>query len=67
MVDGARSGVSGYFKFGDDVACFGQLCRLVEDDHGVRIEGEGSERARVAYASEVNGKLVYTVGKGVQG
>ena len=34
---------------------------LVEDQHGIRIEGEGSERARVAYASEVNGKLVYTV------
>lgn len=27
----------------------------------MRIEGEGSERARVAYASEVNGKLVYTL------
>ena len=34
---------------------------IVEDDHGVRIEGEGSERARVAYASEVDGKLVYTL------
>jgi hypothetical protein len=34
---------------------------IVEDQHGVRIEGEGSERARVAYASEVNGKLVYTL------
>jgi hypothetical protein len=33
---------------------------IVEDDHGVRIEGEGSERARVAYASEKNGKLVYS-------
>lgn len=33
---------------------------IVEDQHGVRIEGEGSERARVAYASEVKGKLVYT-------
>jgi len=33
---------------------------IVEDDHGVRIEGEGSERARVAYASEVDGKLVYS-------
>jgi hypothetical protein len=33
---------------------------IVEDDHGVRIEGEGSERARVAYASEMNGKLVYS-------
>ena len=34
---------------------------IVEDQNGVRIEGEGSERARVAYASEVNGKLVYTL------
>ena len=34
---------------------------IVEDQHGVRIEGEGSERARVAYASEMNGKLVYTL------
>jgi hypothetical protein len=34
---------------------------LVEDQHGIRIEGEGSERARVAYASEMNGKLVYSL------
>jgi hypothetical protein len=34
---------------------------IVEDQHSVRIEGEGSERARVAYASEVNGRLVYTL------
>jgi len=34
---------------------------IVEDQHGVRIEGEGSERARVAYASEMNGRLVYTL------
>jgi hypothetical protein len=34
---------------------------IVESQHGVRIEGEGSERARVAYASEMNGKLVYTL------
>lgn len=32
---------------------------IIEDQHGVRIEGEGSERACVAYASEVKGKLVY--------
>jgi hypothetical protein len=32
----------------------------LEEEHGVRIEGEGSERARVAYASEMNGKLVYS-------
>ncbi len=38
---------------------------IVEYDHGVRIEGEGSERACVAYASVMNGKLVYSfeVGK----
>ena len=34
---------------------------LVEDQHGIRIEGEGSERARVAYASEMKGRLVYTL------
>ena len=34
---------------------------IVEDDHGVRIEGEGSERARVAYASENDGRLVVTL------
>jgi hypothetical protein len=33
---------------------------IVEDDHGIRIEGEGSERACIAYASEVDGKLVYS-------
>jgi hypothetical protein len=32
---------------------------IVEDQHSVRIEGEGSERARVAYASERDGKLVF--------
>lgn len=34
---------------------------LVEEQHGVRIEGEGSERARVAYASEMSGRLVVTL------
>jgi hypothetical protein len=32
---------------------------IVEDQYGVRIEGEGSERARVAYASEKDGKLTF--------
>jgi len=32
--------------------------KLIEDRDGLRIEGEGSERARVAYASERNGQLV---------
>jgi len=35
---------------------------IVEDQHGVRIEGEGSERARVAYASEKDGKLALEFG-----
>jgi hypothetical protein len=34
---------------------------LVEDGEEVRIEGTGSERARVAYASEHNGRLVFTL------
>ena len=34
---------------------------LVEDSHGWRIEGDGKERARIAYASESNGRLAYTV------
>ncbi|HEX4487706.1 MAG TPA: hypothetical protein VH088_15640 [Terriglobales bacterium] len=33
--------------------------RLVEDSHGWHIEGEGSERAHIAYASEQDGHLVY--------
>jgi hypothetical protein len=39
---------------------------VVEDDHAVWIEGEGSGRAHIAYASEVDGKLVYSfeVGNG---
>ena len=34
---------------------------LVEDSHGWRIEGDGNERARIAYASENNGRIAYTV------
>lgn len=34
--------------------------RLVEDGDDLRIEGTGNESARVAYASEHNGHLVYT-------
>jgi len=34
---------------------------IVEDNEGVRVEGEGSERARVAYASQVDGRLAFTV------
>ena len=34
---------------------------LVEDERGVRIEGEGSERARIAYASEKDGKLAFEI------
>jgi hypothetical protein len=35
--------------------------KLVEDGHGLRIDGEGNERARIAYASENNGRIAYTV------
>jgi len=31
--------------------------RIVEDEEGVRIEGEGSERARIGYAGSVDGRL----------
>jgi hypothetical protein len=35
---------------------------LVEDKHGGwRIEGEGKERARVAYASEKDGRIAFTI------
>lgn len=34
---------------------------MVEDRDGVRIEGAGSERARIAYASEKDGRLVVTL------
>jgi hypothetical protein len=34
---------------------------LVKDGDGWRIEGEGSERARVAYACEKDGSLVFTM------
>lgn len=37
--------------------------QLVETDQGWRIEGEGSERASIAYASEENGLLVYSLEK----
>src|SRR5437764_14626274 len=35
--------------------------KLVEDRHGWRIEGAGNERARIAYASENDGRIAYTV------
>ena len=34
--------------------------QLVEDGKGWRIEGEGAERARIAYASEVDGQLMFS-------
>lgn len=34
---------------------------LVEKDGGWQIEGEGKERARIAYASEVNGRIKFSV------
>jgi hypothetical protein len=36
--------------------------KLVEDKNGLRIEGEGKERARIAYASEKDGRLEFTLG-----
>jgi hypothetical protein len=39
--------------------------RIVEDGDGVRVEGEGSERARVAYASAVDGRLGFSVEQAV--
>lgn len=33
--------------------------KLVEDEHGLRLEGEGKERARIAYAIERNGRLEF--------
>ena len=38
--------------------------RLVEEDGGWRIEGEGSARARIAYAREGDGKLILTLQDG---
>ena len=37
--------------------------KIVEDGNGVRIEGDGSGRARIAYARAVNGKLCLSVGQ----
>ena len=34
---------------------------LVPQGDGWRIEGEGRERARIAYASEHDGQLVYSL------
>jgi len=34
---------------------------LVEDGNGLRIEGRGSERARIAFASKKDGRLVFTL------
>jgi hypothetical protein len=36
---------------------------LVKTDQGWRIEGEGNERASIAYASEEDGRLVYSLKK----
>jgi hypothetical protein len=33
---------------------------LMSDGAGWRIDGEGSDRARIAYATETNGNLVFT-------
>ena len=45
-----------------DIACWWRLrgeMRIVEDESGLRIEGQGSEKARIAYASEKNGSLIF--------
>jgi hypothetical protein len=34
---------------------------LVEEGNELRIEGAGSERARIAYASEQDGRLIFTL------
>jgi hypothetical protein len=34
---------------------------IIEDQGELRIEGEGSERARIAYASEEEGRLTFTL------
>jgi hypothetical protein len=39
--------------------------KIIEDYAGIRVEGEGSERARIAYASAVDGRLVVTVEQAV--
>src|SRR5579863_4092755 len=39
--------------------------RIVEDEDGVRIEGTGSERARIGYASLADGHLALTVEQAV--
>jgi hypothetical protein len=39
--------------------------RIVEDKEGVHIEGSGSERARIGYASVVDGRLALTVEQAV--
>jgi hypothetical protein len=36
--------------------------KLVEDSAGWRIEGPGKDRARIAYATEKDGQLVFTLG-----
>ena len=35
--------------------------RIVESEDGIRIEGEGRERARIAYASSANGRLAVSL------
>ena len=35
--------------------------KLVPESYGWRSEGEGNDRARIAYASEHDGQLVYSL------
>jgi hypothetical protein len=41
--------------------------RLVEDGEDLRIEGAGNERARIAYACEQDGRLIFTFRKPAAG
>lgn len=41
--------------------------KLVEDNNGLRIEGEGRERARIAYAYEKDGRLAVEVSQAQAG
>jgi hypothetical protein len=41
--------------------------RLVEDEKGLRIEGEGKERARIAYAFEKDGRLEFELSSAQSG
>src|SRR5262249_55633717 len=41
--------------------------KIVEDENGLRIEGEGKERARIAYAFERDGRLEFELASAQSG